>query len=183
MESIKRESIHISNVEVDSNQHFLILDDDWNVNEMVKEFLQIIGFSGNIHQAYSIKEAKNILSDNQINYILCDWDLPDGQGISLLKDIRMKDEFKELPFLMITGHDDVESMISCSKQGASDYLVKPFTFEGLKDKLVDGWNTHRTLNQEKDEDYVSVLESERERLLNRNKELEDQIEKLKRKSA
>ena len=183
MENIKHECLHISDLEVDSNQNFLILDDDWGVNEMLKEFLQIIGFSGELYQAYSIAEAKKVLNEEQIHYVLCDWDLPDGQGINLLEEIRHVEELKELPVLMITGHDDVESMISCSKQGASDYLVKPFTFEALKEKLVDGWNSHRVKNHSTDEDYIQVLESERERLLDRNKKLEKEIRILKQKTA
>ena len=150
---------------------------------MLKEFLQIIGFSGNLHQAYSLKDAKSILKSNPISYILCDLDLPDGKGVSLLKEIREIERFKDLPFLMITGHNDVDSMISCSKQGVSDYLVKPFTFENLKDKLVDGWNSHQVKEANKDDDYICVLESERERLLNKNKELEEELKKLKRVSA
>ena len=52
---------------------------------MLKEFLQIIGFSGNLHQAYSLKDAKSILKSNPISYILCDLDLPDGKGVSLFE--------------------------------------------------------------------------------------------------
>jgi DNA-binding response OmpR family regulator len=62
--------------------------------------------------------------------------LPDGEGITLLKAVRKSIKYRHIPFLMVTGHSDVDHMIQCSQQGSSDYLVKPFTKDELVEKLV-----------------------------------------------
>lgn len=168
MTKLEISTINIKGLTVDASQNFLIIDDDQEVNEVLTEYLELLGFNGKFLHANTIMEAKKHLKYEKVNYILSDWNLPDGQGISLLKAIRQSVKFRDLPFLMITGQDDIESMITSSKIGSSEYLTKPFDLEEFQEKLINGWKTHVIPAQEE-------LHTLRKRII----ELEEENEKLK----
>lgn len=149
MSEIEISNINIEGLIVDSHQNFLILDDDIDINETLVEYLEVLGFNGKFLTATTILEAKKHLKYEKVDYILSDWNLPDGQGISLLKAIRKSPKFRDIPFLMITGQDDIESMVTSSKVGSSEYLTKPFDLETFQEKLINGWKTHTIPDQEK----------------------------------
>lgn len=139
---MKTTTIVLSDLIVPSDLSFLILDDDKQINNTIMEYLEVIGFNGVFHQALNLKEAKTILDTNEIHYILSDWKLPDGEGVSLLKAVRKSINYSNTPFVMISGKDDIDSIIKCSKSGCSEYLTKPFTIDEFQQKLVQGWKTH-----------------------------------------
>ena len=135
-------SINLNGVVVSAFQNFLVIDDEGGILDVMEETLEILGFIGRVHRASSINEAKKILKYEKVDYIISDWNLPDGEGIALLKAIRRSKKFCDIPFLMVTGDDSVDSMILSSRYGGSDYLVKPFTINDFKEKLAEGWKTH-----------------------------------------
>lgn len=157
---------------VKSDQDFLILEDEGQINSVIKDSLEIIGFNGAIYQTYSIEEAQKVLKTKHIDYILSDWNLPDGKGITLLKAVRSTPRLKDVPFLMITGNDDIESMMTSSKLGVSEYLVKPFDADDLEKKLVEGWKYHLV----KEEEFIKTLEG-------KIKVLESEVEDLRKENT
>jgi two-component system chemotaxis response regulator CheY len=150
------QKLNLNGMIVSSQQNFLVLDDEGDINELIVDLLELIGFNGNFFQAYSIKDAKLVLQKQKIDYILSDWNLPDGQGISLLKALRKSPKFKNTPFLMITANNDVESMVLSSKTGGSEYLVKPFGVEDLEAKLIEGWKFHNV----KEENQLEQMQAQ-----------------------
>lgn len=175
------ETLNLNGLTVATEQNFLILDDEGDINEMIVEFLQMTGFKGEFYQAYSIHDAKRILSKFKVDYILSDWNLPDGQGVALLKAIRKAKRFEHIPFLMITANSDIESMVTSSKLGVSEYLVKPFNFTQLQDKLVEGWRSHQFKGQDEMQELkekVFALEEKIEELEAENLELKTKITTL-----
>lgn len=165
---MSKKTVNLQGISVPSKQNFLILDDEGDINELIVDLLEILGFDGVFYQAYSIADAKEMLSKHTINYILSDWNLPDGKGVSLLKAVRSSEKFKHLPFLMITGNSDVDSMLESSKLGVSEYLVKPFDKSSFQNKLVEGWKSHLD-----NEDHI--IQSLKKEIV----ALEIEIEKLK----
>ncbi|MDA9793065.1 response regulator [Bacteriovoracaceae bacterium] len=169
MTNIEITTININDLTVDSQQNFLIIDDDPSINEILVDYLQIVGFNGKFLTANTLLEAKKHLKFEKVNYILSDWNLPDGEGISLLKAIRKSVKFKDIPFLMITGQCDVDSLITSSKIGSSDFLTKPFNLSQFKEKLVSGWKTHVIPTQDELSSLklkVLELEADNENLIN-----------------
>lgn len=161
-------AIAIDDIVVDSNQNFLIVDDEGLILEYLEELLQLLSFNGKILKAGTIQEAKKHLKYEKINYIISDRELPDGNGIAFLKAIRKSKRFHNIPFLMITGDSSVSTMLLSQKYGHSDYLVKPFTFEDFKLKLIEGWKNHILPKQ----DEIHAL---KQKII----DLEEQNEKLK----
>ena len=56
-------------------------------------------------------------------------------GIDLLKNVRSKDEFKKVPFLMVTAEAEQSNVVIAVKAGVSNYIIKPFNPETLKSKI------------------------------------------------
>ena len=67
--------------------------------------------------------------------ILLDIIMPNMTGLELLKAVRADAKFAHLPFLMVTAEAEKENIIEAVKAGVSNYIVKPFTGQALKDKL------------------------------------------------
>ena len=74
-------------------------------------------------------------TNNDISLILTDQNMPNMTGLEFLKAVRADAKFKHLPFLMVTAEAEKENIIEAVKAGVSNYIVKPFTGQALKDKL------------------------------------------------
>ena len=62
--------------------------------------------------------------------------MPEMTGIDLLKSLRARDDLKDLPFLMVTAEAEQGSIMTAVKSGVSNFIVKPFSPEVLKEKIV-----------------------------------------------
>jgi len=111
-------------------KRILLVDDETSVHYAFKKFF---GSTYSILSAHSLKEARALLSEKDIDLLLLDLKLPDGNGLELLKEIKVKNP--ELPVIVITAFADTESAIFAMKEGAFDYLAKPFDFNHLKELL------------------------------------------------
>lgn len=120
---------------------FLVLEDMENIRrEMVRD-LKSLGFTGTIFEAENVRKAEGYLSQKKIDYVVSDWNLPDGTGLDLLKKCRAVPALKNLPFLMVTSMDSISDMLEAIEAGVSDYLVKPWDKEELMKKLVYAYDT------------------------------------------
>lgn len=69
-----------------------------------------------------------------VNIVICDWNMPRLTGIELLSQIRSVDP--DIPFLMITGRADQESVMEAKISGVSAYIAKPYSVDELEKKLI-----------------------------------------------
>ncbi len=84
-----------------------------------------------LHSCYTGQEALSVYEQEEPHFVLLDVDLPDINGIELLK--LFKRNTQENPvFIMVSGYDDPEIIVEAVKSGASDYLVKPYRMETIK---------------------------------------------------
>lgn len=113
----------------------LVVDDVMSARKVVVRLLNQIGFDA-IEQASNGKEALNRLSVGDIQLVLSDWNMPQMDGLQLLSEMRNSDAFKNIPFMLITGSSDKDSVKKALTSGVSDYVIKPFNAEVLKDKIV-----------------------------------------------
>ncbi|HEX4928448.1 MAG TPA: sigma-54 dependent transcriptional regulator [Burkholderiales bacterium] len=110
--------------------HLLLVDDDPEALEWLSELAKAEGFS--VSQADSLRAARIHLSRLQPDVLLTDLQLPDGQGMDLVKDLESRESTE---VILITGHASVESAVQALRLGASDYLVKPVDVERLRSIL------------------------------------------------
>lgn len=119
---------------MDLNMKVLIVDDFATMRRILKNIMKQIGFS-DITEADNGKNALKILKSQEIDLILCDWNMPEMAGIEVLNTVRADDELKNTPFIMVTAEAQKENILEAVKAGVSSYVVKPFTAETVEQKL------------------------------------------------
>jgi two-component system chemotaxis response regulator CheY len=70
-----------------------------------------------------------------VNLVLADWNMPEMNGLELLKKLRQDPELASLKVIMVTTETEVDHMVSALEAGANEYVMKPFTKDILKEKL------------------------------------------------
>jgi len=119
------------------NTKILIVDDMKTMRLMLRKFLADLGFTrvtdvedGDVAWVEFQKAAKDGLP---YELIISDWVMPKTKGIHLLN--RVRGASKKLPFIMLTGENEGESIREAVTAGVSAYVLKPFDPEGLRQKL------------------------------------------------
>lgn len=122
-------------------ENILIVDDDIDILELLQRHLQAMGY--HTYKAVSVKEALFILKDTFIDLIITDIQMPEIDGLQLLKFAN--EHYPEIPKLVVTGYPSVEDSLEVIKSGATDYLTKPFTKSELKEAIEKAFeqNAHR----------------------------------------
>jgi len=110
----------------------LVIDDDHSVRDALANALEEAGYA--VTQAAGVAEARASLTTSVPHAVLLDIRLRDGDGISLLRELRS--EHPALPVLMATAYGDSGRTIAAMREGAFDYLTKPFDFDYLLQTLA-----------------------------------------------
>ncbi|PIP94888.1 MAG: hypothetical protein COW00_14415 [Bdellovibrio sp. CG12_big_fil_rev_8_21_14_0_65_39_13] len=113
----------------------LIVEDMENFIKQMVNDLKKLQIKGSINYAMSIKKGIGLIDTQDYDFIISDWNLPDGTGMDVLKHVRQKKNYAKTPFLMCTTMDEVENILTAITAGATEYIVKPWEFEELKTKL------------------------------------------------
>jgi DNA-binding NtrC family response regulator len=109
----------------------LIVDDEQDVLETLESMLHELNF--NTLVAQNGDKAMEIIENNKIDVVLSDIYMPETDGFELLNNVRAFD--KEIVFLMITGKPTIETAVQSIREGAYDYITKPFDLEDLRIKI------------------------------------------------
>jgi two-component system chemotaxis response regulator CheY len=118
----------------DLKMKILIVDDFSTMRRIIKNILRQVGYV-NIFEADDGTTALEILRKEKIQFIVSDWNMPQMSGLELLKAVRTSEEWKDLPFLMVTAEGQKEHVIEAVKHRVNNYIVKPFTPETLMEKV------------------------------------------------
>ena len=125
----------------------LVVDDDESICLTLKDYFA--GFGYDVVTASDGEDAIEKFSPGEFDCVISDLVMPKIDGISLLKKIKFLD--KKVFFLMITGYPSIDNAIDAMKQGAYDYITKPFHMEDLRMKV------ERSLNAKKTEDSLKTF--------------------------
>lgn len=117
-----------------TNMRVLVVDDFSTMRRIVKNILRQLGFN-NVVEADDGTTAWEILNKDHIDFIVSDWNMPQMTGIELLRKVRASEQFGNLPFLMVTAEAQQENIIEAAQARVSNYIVKPFTAETMKQKI------------------------------------------------
>jgi len=112
----------------------LVVDDFPTMRRIVRSLLRELGFS-NIEEAEDGQQALAKLKEGGIELIVSDWNMPNMDGLEMLKLVRADAALKHIPVLMVTAEAKKENIIAAAQAGASGYVVKPFTAATLEEKL------------------------------------------------
>lgn len=113
----------------------LVVDDSSTMRRIIKNTLQRLGYD-DILEAENGLEAWGILDGTGgINVLITDWNMPEMNGLNLVKKVRADERYKDIPIIMVTTEGGKAEVITALKAGVNNYIVKPFTPQVLKEKL------------------------------------------------
>jgi len=109
----------------------LVVDDDPQMRAALQEAIQRLGHRAVL--AENGQEALTKLNSSSFALVITDMKMPKMDGLAFLKEARLRGA--NLPVLVITGHGTIENAVETMKEGATDYLLKPFSFDTLSRKI------------------------------------------------
>ena len=112
----------------------LIVDDQQEARALLKDIVSELG----VTQIFESKDGRQALefidtAFDFVDVIVCDWNMPFMNGVELLRQIRSVDP--EIPFLMVTGRTDIDSVVEAKSSGVTAYIRKPFSSAQFEAKL------------------------------------------------
>ncbi|WP_027326948.1 response regulator [Helicobacter pametensis] len=113
----------------------LIVDDSSTMRRIINNTLIRLGYE-EILEAENGLQAWEILDKNSdIGVLITDWNMPEMNGLELVRKTRADKRFVDIPIIMVTTEGGKVEVITAIKAGVNNYIVKPFTPQILKEKL------------------------------------------------
>lgn len=109
----------------------MVVDDEENIRDVLSNYLTSLGYD--VVSANDGEDALNKFKKNSFDLIISDLLMPTIDGLELLKKVR--DQDREVIFLMITGYPSIETAVEAIKKGAYDYITKPFHMEDVRIRI------------------------------------------------
>ena len=118
---------------------FLILEDVLGFRTQLIHDLRNLKINGTFHEAGTIEDAHKILNTKKIDFIISDWNLPDGSGYDFLIEVRKIPIHEKTPFIIWTARNEVSNVVNAIKAGANEYFSKPWTQKEIELKIYTAW--------------------------------------------
>ncbi len=116
------------------NLKILVVDDFPTMRRIIRNLLKDLGYE-NVDEAEDGVMGLEKLRNGSFDFVVSDWNMPNLDGLEMLKQIRADANLSSLPVLMVTAEAKKENIIAAAQAGASGYVVKPFTAATLEEKL------------------------------------------------
>ncbi len=114
----------------------LIVDDSYPMRAVIKKMIKASGFNvGEFFEAATGREALDILDSQWLDLVLSDYNMPDMNGLDMLKAMKENDMLKDIPVIMITTEGSNQRIEEFIETGVSAYIKKPFTPEQIRSHL------------------------------------------------
>lgn len=111
----------------------LVADDSATMRKIIIRSLNVVGVS-DITEAADGDEALHLFQFKPFDLVLTDWNMPGKTGIDVIRGIRQ--EGSTIPIIMATTEGEKNRVVEAIQAGVSDYIVKPFTADLLREKLA-----------------------------------------------
>ena len=120
---------------IDKNIKILVVDDFPTMRRIVRNLLKELGFA-NVDEAEDGAVGLEKLKGGRYGFVVSDWNMPNMDGLAMLRAIRADPNMSKLPVLMVTAEAKKENIIAAAQTGANGYVVKPFTAVTLEEKIT-----------------------------------------------
>ena len=121
----------------------LIVDDEKAIRWSLGEALRGDGYE--VAEAEDGKSGIKAFKEDPADIVILDLKLPDRSGIDILKSLKKDDE--DLPVIMMTAYGEVETAVEALKNGAYDFMLKPFQLEKMKVAIKHALETRQLRNE------------------------------------
>jgi len=120
----------------DSTVQILVVDDEEIALSLVGQLLARIGFE-NIDKAHNGLAAWDMMKAKKYGLVISDWNMPEMNGLDLLKAVRADERYRRLPYVMTSIDGSMERVKIARLAGVSAFLLKPFDESKLRAKLEE----------------------------------------------
>ncbi len=161
----------------------LIVDDVQSNRETLENLTAALGHTSILAASGVI--ALNIIAKQPIDLVLLDVMMPEMDGYEVLSQIKDNPAWRDIPVIMISALDEINSVVNCIKMGADDYLTKPFNSTLLKARIgacleKKFWHEQEQAYLHQIEEYNHILEAQIKERTQELTEAKQQLEKLNR---
>lgn len=113
----------------------LVVDDSRTIRTILKRLLTELGYE--VCEAADGKQALAVIDaeGTAVSLVLTDWNMPEMDGLALLKRLRQNPDLSLLKIIMVTTETELDRMVTALDAGANEYVMKPFTKDILREKL------------------------------------------------
>ncbi len=118
------------------NKKILFVEDSPTMRRIIANSLQKLGVAVAVEAENGV-DALEKLQSQEFDMVLTDWNMPEMNGKELVEHIRHMDKYKNLPILMVTTRGMEDDVMTAIKTGVNGYIVKPFTPDILKKKMLE----------------------------------------------
>lgn len=116
--------------------NILIVDDSGPMRALIKKIIKASGFNiGEFYEAGTGREALDVLNAHWLDLVLSDYNMPDMNGLEMLREMQQDEMMKDIPVVMVTTEGSNERIREFMEMGASAYIKKPFTPEQIRSQL------------------------------------------------
>lgn len=113
----------------------LVVDDSRAMRSILTRLLSGLGFD--VAQAGDGAEALSVLdAGTRPEVILVDWNMPVMDGLTFIKNVRTRDDLRDISLMMVTTESEQGQIVRALAAGAHEYVIKPFTDEVIAEKLA-----------------------------------------------
>jgi two-component system, chemotaxis family, chemotaxis protein CheY len=113
---------------------FLVVDDSSTMRRIIINTLHKLGYT-DCHEASNGREGVDRLAAAPIDFIITDWNMPEMSGVDFIRHVRANAETRHVPVVMVTTNAAQDDIVEALKAGVSNYVVKPFTADTIKEKI------------------------------------------------
>ncbi len=114
----------------------LVVDDSSTMRRIIKNTLARLGHKDILEGEDGVQGWTQLDANPDVDMLITDWNMPEMNGLELVKKVRADARFKEIPIIMVTTEGGKAEVITALKAGVNNYIVKPFTPQVLKEKLA-----------------------------------------------
>ena len=114
----------------------LVVDDSSTMRRIIKNTLGRLNYKDVIEAENGAEAWAQMQENKDLGMLITDWNMPEMNGLELVKKVRASGDFNDLPIIMVTTEGGKAEVITALKAGVNNYIVKPFTPQVLKEKLA-----------------------------------------------
>jgi len=107
------------------------------MRRIIKNTLARLGYKDVLEAEHGIAAWQVMNENSGIDVLITDWNMPEMNGLELVKKVRAESKYEDMPIIMVTTEGGKTEVITALKAGVNNYIVKPFTPQVLKEKLED----------------------------------------------
>jgi two-component system chemotaxis response regulator CheY len=114
----------------------LVVDDSSTMRRIIKNTLGRLNYKDVVEAEHGVEAWSYMDGNPDLGMLITDWNMPEMNGLDLVKKVRGDSRFSDLPIIMVTTEGGKAEVITALRAGVNNYIVKPFTPQVLKEKLA-----------------------------------------------